>query len=257
MGKLKIFFLFILTVGVVLLVTNGARTLILEYQNISLAGNAKEYDPENAEPISGSPLEGMNILYLGSSVTNGSASRGFSFADYIAKRNNTTFVKEAVNGTTLVDRDNKSYVKRLEAVDTSLRFDMVICQLSTNDATNQLPLGDVIFEKNPDTSTVAGAIIYIIDYVKQTWDCPIVFYTGSYYESEHYAKMVDMLKIIGERLDVGVIDLYTDKEFNNISDEQRELYMADPIHPTKAGYLEWWTPKMEEYLYEFVSEKVD
>jgi lysophospholipase L1-like esterase len=134
---------------------------------------------------------------------------------------------------------------------------MVICQLSTNDATNQLPLGDAIFEKNPDTSTVAGAIMYIIDYVKQTWDCPIVFYTGSYYESEHYAKMVDMLKIIGERLDVGVIDLYTDKEFNNISDEQRELYMADPIHPTKAGYLEWWTPKMEEYLYEFVSEKVD
>jgi hypothetical protein len=33
--------------------------------------------------------------------------------------------------------------------------------------------------------------------------------------------------------------------------------MADTIHPTKAGDLEWWTPKMEEYLYEFVSEKVD
>ena len=81
--------------------------------------------------------------------------------------------------------------------------------------------------------------------------------SGLYEGTWDYAKMVDMLKIIGERLDVGVIDLYTDKEFNNISDEQRELYMADPIHPTKAGYLKWWTPKMEEYLYEFVSEKVD
>ena len=27
------------------------------------------------------------------------------------------------------------------------------------------------------------------------------------------------------------------------------LYMADPIHPTKAGYLKWWTPKIEEGLY--------
>ena len=27
--------------------------------------------------------------------------------------------------------------------------------------------------------------------------------------------------------------------------------MADEIHPTKAGYLEWWTPKMEEFLYQF------
>ena len=82
----------------------------------------------------------------------------------------------------------------------------------------------------------------------------MVFYTGSYYESEAYSNMVDILNKIGELYDVGVIDLYTDSEFNNISDEQRALYMVDPIHPTKAGYLEWWTPKMEEYLYQFVGK---
>ena len=69
--------------------------------------------------------------------------------------------------------------------------------------------------------------------------------------------MVDGLKRLGEIYDIGIIDLYTDKEFNRISDEQRALYMADPIHPTKAGYLELWTPKMEEYLYKFVSERED
>ena len=257
MGKLKIFLLFIITLVGVLLITNGTRMIVSEYRNITLEGNSKRYDLENVESVSGSPLEGMNILYLGSSVTNGSASRGVSFVDYISKRNNTTFVKEAVNGTTLVDKGGDSYIKRLESIDTSIKFDLVICQLSTNDATNRLPLGNVTLTKEPDTSTITGAIEHIIRDVKRTWGCPVVFYTGSYYESKDYSDMVDMLNSLTKMYDIGVIDLYTDKNFNNISEEQRALYMADPIHPTKAGYLEWWTPKMEEYLYQFVSEKVD
>lgn len=51
---------------------------------------------------------------------------------------------------------------------------------------------------------------------------------------------------------VGIIDLFTDTGFNDITEEQRSLYMADKIHPTKAGYLEWWTPKMEQELYKWV-----
>ena len=29
--------------------------------------------------------------------------------------------------------------------------------------------------------------------------------------------------------------------------------MADNIHPTKAGYLEWWTPKIEAYIVDYLS----
>ena len=64
--------------------------------------------------------------------------------------------------------------------------------------------------------------------------------------------MVDALGEIQQEYGIGVIDLYSEEEFNDITDEQRSLYMADEIHPTRAGYLEWWTPKMEAYLYEFV-----
>ena len=39
---------------------------------------------------------------------------------------------------------------------------------------------------------------------------------------------------------------------NDVSEKEYEVYMADPVHPTQAGYLEWWTPKMEEYLYQFL-----
>ena len=218
-----------------------------------LAGNGEQYSVENVEELEESPLEGMNICYLGSSVTYGAYSQGVSFADYIAKRNGTTFVKEAVNGTTLADGNN-SYISRMEKLDKGARFDLFVCQLSTNDATQNKPLGEVSEAGTTefDTSTVCGAIEYIIDYATETWACPVVFYTNSYYESQSYAAMVDALKEIQQKYDIGVIDLYSDKEFNDISAEQRSLYMADDIHPTKAGYLEWWTPKMEEHLYNFI-----
>ena len=32
------------------------------------------------------------------------------------------------------------------------------------------------------------------------------------------------------------------------------LYMFDGIHPTQAGYLNWWTPKMEAYLYDYLGQ---
>lgn len=213
-------------------------------------GNGGEYSLKNAGEVKDSPLSGMHILCLGSSVTNGSASMGLSFADYISARNSATFVKEAVNGTTLVEGEG-SYIERLEASEGE-NFDMLICQLSTNDATRGLPLGEPSLTDNPDKSTICGAIEHIILYARERWDCPVVFYTGSYYESENYSAMVDALNEIAELYGIGVIDLYTDAEFNDISESERALYMADPIHPTRAGYLKWWTPKMEEYLYEFV-----
>ncbi len=219
-----------------------------------LEGNSEKYSVESVRKIDDSPLEGMNILYLGSSVTYGASSLQTAFPEYIAARNGTTFLKEAVSGTTLVDNGSSSYVSRLKKTDKNLKFDLFVCQLSTNDATQNKPLGEVAGKdaQNYDTSTVCGAIEYIIGYVRDTWNCPVVFYTSAYYENENYAAMVVALKQIQAEYGVGVIDMYTDEAFNDITEEQRSLYMADAIHPTKAGYLEWWTPKMEEYLYGFV-----
>lgn len=73
-----------------------------------LPGNAEIYRPENVAPVENSPLSGMNLCFLGSSVTEGAASLETSFAEYIAVRNNCTYVKEAVGGTTLADNDKTS-----------------------------------------------------------------------------------------------------------------------------------------------------
>lgn len=214
-----------------------------------MEGNGDKYSVENVEPLENSPLDGMNICYLGSSVTYGASSLQESFVEFISKRNNTTFVKEAVSGTTLVTTGagGGSYVSRMKKLDKNAKFDLFVCQLSTNDALQNKPLGDI---NSTDDKTICGAINAIIDYVKATWNCPIVFYTNAYYESELYAEMVDAVKQIAEIKGIYVIDLYTDAAFNDITKEQRSLYMADKIHPTKAGYLEWWTPKFEQVLYQ-------
>ena len=222
----------------------------IRYRNME--GNGEEYSVKNVEPLESSPLEGMNICYLGSSVTYGAASLQESFVEFIAKRNNTTYVKEAVSGTTLVTTGTggNSYITRMKKLDKEAKFDLFVCQLSTNDASQKKPLGNT---DSQDPTEICGAINTIIDYAKDTWKCPILFYTNPYYESDIYSDMVVSMKEIAKNKKVGLIDLYTDKDFNNITDIQRKLYMADKIHPTKAGYLKWWTPKMEEVMYEFVS----
>lgn len=219
-------------------------------------GNSSEYALREVHPMENSPLEGKRIVFLGSSVTYGASSGGISFADYIPARNKCDGVKETVSGTTLVDNGAASYISRLKKLSVP-QADLFVCQLSTNDAAQKKPLGAVSPSQELsafDTSTVAGAIEYIIAYAKETWNCPVVFYTNPKYDSTAYRDMVALLPELAEKWEITVIDLWNDDAFNNIAEEQRTLYMADAIHPTQAGYLEWWTPVMEQQLYELFAD---
>lgn len=99
-----------------------------------------------------------------------------------------------------------------------------------------------------DTKTIAGAIEYIISYVKAKWSCPVMFYTNPRYDSPEYQAMVDLLLELQKKWGFEIIDLWNDEQFNNISEEDYSRYMADPIHPTSDGYLKWWTPYFEEKI---------
>ena len=234
-------------------------------KKLEAPGNAAEYSVENAPVVTDSPLEGKRILFLGSSVTYGSAAQGNSFADYLGKTDGVIVTKEAVSATTLVDEfsilpflmtgNGDSYVTRLQSVDENAEFDAVVVQLSTNDATMKKELGTISEGFEPsgfDTKTVTGAMEFVIWYVQETWDCPVIFYTGSYYESTEYSAMVSRLLELQEKWDIGVIDLYNDAELNSIDTETYDFYMYDKIHPTRAGYLEWWLPAIQAYLYDYL-----
>lgn len=211
---------------------------------------------EMPAPLEASPLKGKRLLFLGSSVTFGSAAGGVSMADYIRAMDGCTVVKEAVSGTTLADRSEDSYLSRLRKIDTNQSFDAVICQLSTNDASRKICLGSVSDSREPDTfdtSTVAGSMEAIIAHVQNIWNCPLVFYTGTKYESGEYQAMVDLLPRLRDKWGIHVLDLWNDDGMNAVSQEDYALYMHDAIHPSRAGYLLWWTPKFQDFLYGLVS----
>lgn len=214
----------------------------------TLPGNAAEYSFDKIELLEGNPLEGGNICVLGSSVVKGAASDDDAIAEYLGARLGCEYTKSAVNGTTLTDAGPESYIKRLKKLDPGSGYDLFICQLSTNDATLKRPLGEISENGRLDTGTVTGAIEYIITYARDTWGCPVVFFTGSHYDSERYDAMVTRLRELQKIYGIGVIDLWTDEEFNNISDEDRAVYMHDGIHPTRAGYRDWWGPEIEKQL---------
>ena len=216
----------------------------------------QEYQPENVAKNASNILTGKNIAYLGSSVTFGSASEGISFADYIAARNDTSYIKEAVPGTTLVDNGEQSYIQRMiNNISPDEQVDLFVCQLSTNDASAGNPMGEISDSQNLEdfnTGTIIGALEYILTYVKQTWDCPIMFYTGTKYDSEAYGQMVEALKQLQGKYEFGIIDMWDDLDADI---PEYDEYMSDGIHPNRKGYLEWWTPFMEEKMIEYLTQE--
>lgn len=234
----------------------GPMKALGEKRLAAMSGNAAKYDFDQLQRMERSPLNNKTVLFLGSSVTNGASSLHNSLPEYFSVRMGCRSIKEAVDGTTLVDNGDKSYIQRmLSSVSVSEEIDLLVCQLSTNDASKEMPLGELGAGKSLsdfDTRTITGAIEYIICYAQETWGCPTVFYTNARFDSEAYAAMVARLLEIQEKWGIGVLDIWTDDEFNDISEDERTLYMYDNIHPTKAGYRDWWGPELEQQLLEFL-----
>lgn len=235
-------------------------------------GNGPTYSVQNTKELEVQPLKGKTFFFLGSSVTYGASSEGESFADFIAKRQGATSIKKAISGTSLMDVDQpktndaefkdsplngKSYVYRFDdylASDEKVEHvDALVLQLSTNDAKAGVDYGEVTPDFVRDTNSFdvkksVGAMEYIIAKAKEVWNCPVLLYSNAYYFNNYYPLLVDAAKPLVDKWGITYLNMYEDEEFNNITDEQKSLYMHDRIHPTKAGYRDWWTPAFETSL---------
>lgn len=56
--------------------------------------------------------------------------------------------------------------------------------------------------------------------------------------------MVKRTQELAEKDGFEILDMYNDPAFR----QQDSLYMADPIHPTRAGYQQKWLPLFEKEL---------
>lgn len=197
------------------------------------------------------PLANTKIFYLGSSITYGAASGGVAFGEIIHAITGNPFQKEAVSGTTLVDNGSESYVQRLKKLDFSQKPDYLVVQLSTNDFSQNKPLGSVQSGTSSgdfDTQTVSGAIQHIIAYAKE--QCPtvkVVFYAGAVKESWGYRSAYENylngdFKAICEKWDIEPLDIFH-AQYKSYS-----FFWNDEIHPKIEGYAFGWTPLFVRYF---------
>lgn len=250
---------------------------------LSLDANDDCFSVNNVEMVENSPLFGMTFYWLGSSVTYGASSQGTAMAEYLQAKTGCICKKDAVSGTTIFD-DNatqntgvKSYTRRLinsTVFDKNQSVDAFICQISTNDAIlsrikhrGSITDSSVTNINQFDRTTTLGGIEFIIAYVTNLWHCPVYFYSGAYFgdsgtrsnkdpSGTNYSQLVNEVKQVAEKwsalgYEVKVIDLYNDNDFNNaVSDQYYTWCTSDPIHPKRAGYLNWWMPYFENYFIE-------
>ena len=244
------------------------------------SANDARFDCANQPREENHPLKDRIFYWLGSSVTEGSGASNQSMADYLMAKTGCICRKDAVSGTTLFDEGQDSYVARLKNSrifdPKNDRIDAFLCQISTNDC-KRIHLGkrgamtaeDVFDSSSFDTKTTLGAIEFIIAYVNDLFHCPIYFLSGAYFgdgihkgerqsldpKGSEYGKLVDQVIEIAKKwnakagVEVRVIDLYHDQEFNEEASASYYAWaMNDPIHPRKAGYLQWWMPYFEARL---------
>lgn len=212
-------------------------------------GNAKKYALGKVK-YNGT-LAGKRIVFVGSSFTVGSKAKGVSFVNYLSKSTGCSVVKNAIGGTTTANiGDGRDFVRRsVDIINSTDRPDLFLCQMSANDATRGVPIGEITPEGTPmeqfNTSTVAGAMEYIICYSDQKWGCPIAFYTAMNLSNDRYDQMVSLMYKIQAKWGVGIIDLYHGLGRYSIKAKTYRLYMKDRLHPMKAGYMKWVTPYFE------------
>ena len=201
----------------------------------------------SCNPQTKPPTEKPLYLFLGSSVTFGSACGGVSFVDILPDSINCDVAKSAISGTTLTDiglEDDGNYIYRLENdFDKNAKPEHLIVQLSTNDVTKLRKVGELSESK----STVIGAIEYIVAYAKQTWNCDVSFYTNPKYNNALYEEVINRLYLVQEKWNIGIIDFYNYVEMTPLDDETLSSYMADAIHPNAIGYA-WMRDVVANYL---------
>lgn len=248
-------------------------------------GNGPAYEPANLKTID-SPLKGKTFAALGSSITYGFGSEGVCFPEMIAKIDGCTFIKQAISGMTLAyvkDRPEThpegSYVMQLkEKIDPDTMIDGFVVQLSTNDAQKGIEMGSISdsFEsEKQNPATIIGAMEYILAYIRETWNCPVVFYINAYLDRgyiehfgamhpefpvdtdqaehdlcENYENMIAALYELQKKWGFLIADLWNNEEIRSVSYEIKDRLMNDVIHPKKSGYLLWYVPEIEKCLIE-------
>lgn len=223
---------------------------------VNSSGNSKQYSVDKAQTSQNTEITDKEILFLGSSFTNGYKSDGESFVDYLQKVNGVYPLKLSENKSKMIGDKKDCYIPRLKELSKEHRPHFFMCELSPYDAMGKMKMGELADNyriDSFDTTTLIGTLEYIVCYAQETWRCPVIFYTCPNVEDEDYEDMIKALEQVCDKWNLKMLDLYNDDDFKTLDDKEMKLYFDEPFCPTKAGYKELITPKFEDFIIEFMS----
>lgn len=194
------------------------------------------------------------VLFFGTDFTRGKKG-DISFVDQLQEKKLIHAMKFCSDDdVTLTKRRNdNNYIDML----TSLPVDeympaYVMIEIPYGDIKRHSKIGEIsdgAWCADFDTKTLIGAMEYIVIYCRDTWGCPVGFYTGYYPEDEDYQKLIDAMNIVAEKWKVDTIDFCNSPSIT-INDDNKKEYLASKHYPTAQGYKEFFTPMVEVFFVE-------
>lgn len=198
------------------------------------------------------PLYKASAYYDGDSICYGANSKGNSYPDIIAKRNEMYMTKKAVSGTTIAKRDGytNSILERVKSMTSD--YDYIVLEGGYNDCVQKVPLGTITtgYQTDVDESTFIGAMESICKFVcanyfekKKLFIVP--HRTLNTEVNEYYDSAITVCKKWG----IPTIDLRDECNLIPFIGETVQTQYFEGantgVHPTEQGYRVFYVPKIE------------
>ena len=220
--------------AIIIVVGDSTVQQLVTVTGLKSEGNSEKYDPENLTLNVDSPIIGKKLLWPGSSAFQDFGSRNTSPALFIDALDGTESTIEVKGGTFIASiganvpgssgEPSSSYVNRLRDnhnLEIDPVIDLVVVQLSTNDAKGACEIGEINNNFSDfDETTTMGALQVIIVYAKETWGARSLVIGGSYFEdemtysggqnAETYLEMIEKCQELDEKWgdDFSFLDLW-------------------------------------------------
>ncbi len=245
----------------------------LKARGLRNEGNADIYNPENAPVNENSPIKGKTIFWIGSSVFYGYSAQNKSLGSYVEHMDGAKKVEALKPGATIADINERSYYHQIleHNRETDPVIDLVVIQLTTNDCKGRTVVGEVspYYDSSTfDSNTSIGSLEAIACYAMGTWDCPTLLISSPRFtkettmtgmqDIETYEELIEKSHELESKWDfLYFLDLWDNEEMfkdMEIGDDRHRLYMADSIHSTKLGFLEWLLPQIRPAIYSIIGD---
>lgn len=208
-------------------------------------------------PPKESPLNGLNALFMGDSISYGAGDTlsylrsGRAWAGRIADITGLNATNASVSGAKasfISGDDETKWLFNQYKAHSGEEFDLIVMQGGVNDARHLRQVGKISESTSEsdllkNIGTYAGGLQWFFHNVKEIFPDAKLFFIANHRLDGHttgsardMSEYFNTAKQLCEMYDVTFIDLYNNKELNDKLETSTTKYLPDTLHLNAAGY---------------------